>query len=140
VPRQWASRPAVVRALAEARAEVSARAQLTAEKVIVELLDIEREARAAGQYAPAVRAVEVAAKIAGVFVERSISLSVRAPGNAHVVALLEKMRARRAANGDTPAQLPAPLHLVEGGSAAVVTFTETRAAAPFDGFDFKESP
>ena len=126
----------------EAREEVSRRAQLTAEKVIVELLDIEREARAAGQYSAAVRAVEVAAKIGGLFVERSVSVSLGAPGNAHVVALLEKMRARRAANGDTPTPLPAPLHLVEGGSTAVVTFTEKRAATagPFEGIDPEESP
>ena len=138
VPRQWASRPAVVRALGEAREEVSRRAQLTAEKVIVELLDIEREARAAGQYSAAVRAVEVAAKIGGLFVERSVSVSLAAPGNAHVVALMEKMKARRAAPPAlTP--LPAPLHLVEGGSAAVVTFTETRAAVAFDGFDIDEN-
>jgi hypothetical protein len=43
----------VRRALAEARAEVCVRAQLTAEKVITDLLDIEREARADKQYSAA---------------------------------------------------------------------------------------
>jgi len=130
----------VRRALAKARAEVSARAQLTAEKVIGELLDIEREARAAGQYSSAVRAVEVAAKIGGLFVERSVSVSLNDPGNLHLAALIEKMRLRRAAKGDNSApSLPTPLHLVEDGT---VTFTEKRAAiaGPFDGIDPDESP
>jgi hypothetical protein len=108
--------------------------------VIVELLDIEREARAAGQYAPAVRAVEVAAKIGGLFVERSVSVSVTDLGQAHVAALLERMQARRALP-------PAPAGALDAasmstGSAVVtpptitVTLTETRAGA-FDGFDQK---
>jgi hypothetical protein len=142
VPRQWASRPAVVRALAEARAEVSARAQLTAEKVIVELLDIEREARAAGHYASAVRAVEVAAKIAGLFVERSVSVSVTASGQQHIDALLERMERRRtmalsapAGNGDasTPGAVVTP-----PTRTITVTCTESRSASlprAFDGYD-----
>jgi hypothetical protein len=145
VPRQWASRPTVVRALAEARAEVSARAQLTAEKVILELLDIEREARAAGQYAPAVRAVEVAAKIAGLFVERSVSVSVTASGQQHIDALMERMERRRAMALAAPADSGGGATLgavvTPPTRAITVTYTESsieRSARAFDGFQQQE--
>jgi hypothetical protein len=131
--------PDVVRALAEAREEVSARARLTAEKVIVELLDIEREARAAGQFAPAVRAVEVAAKIAGLFVERSVSVSVTDQGQGHLAALQELMRRRRTSAVALPSaaagSAPPPIHIEPPASALTVTYTETRSASAFDGLE-----
>src|SRR5262245_28285437 len=65
VPKGWVDRPAVRRALAEGRADISARAQLAAEWVIIDLANIKREARAYKQYSAAVRVLEVAAKIGG---------------------------------------------------------------------------
>jgi hypothetical protein len=62
--------------------------------------------RAAGQCAPAVRAKELIGKHIGMFVDRSVVVSVGDPGKLHLEALMAAMEARRRERDATVTMLP----------------------------------
>lgn len=65
------TKPDVAAAIAAAQGKVSEALELTAEKVLRDLEEVRTKAVTGGQFAPAVRAIELQGKHLGMFVERS---------------------------------------------------------------------
>jgi hypothetical protein len=102
----------------------------TADDVLLDLRRLAVAAERDGQYAAAVRALEVAAKVGGLIVERSVNVNL-SPGQEHIAALTAKMAERRKNTTGGAGASPPVLHLE--ASEATVTFTQPRAVAtPFD--------
>lgn len=60
-------------AIAEGQAKLAGKLEITAEKVLLDLEEVRKKALGEGQFAPAVRAIELCGKHIGMFIDRTES-------------------------------------------------------------------